>query len=230
VDSDKAAVAHDVLGPIRRLGTVVDDDVALTPYAATLAEGASLPAGIRVMTRSAFAEKESMPAVLRILAETSTTQGTPAIALRSVTGAAARVPANATAYAHRQAEVVLVSLAAGPEPAVTAAMPAWDALWERLAPHVSGAYANFLTSATEADVAAAYPPPTLERLAAIKGKYDPSNVFARNHNVRPSSSPVQPANPAAPVHVPSSSAPSLPVRPRTSAPSAAAPVPAAAAA
>jgi FAD/FMN-containing dehydrogenase len=209
VDSDEAAVADDVLGPIRRLGTLVDDDVALTPYADTLAEGASPPAGIRVVTRSAFAEKESMPEVLRILAEVSTTPQTPAIALRSVTGAAARVSADATAYAHRQADVLLVSLTAGPERMVAAATPALDALWERLAPHVSGAYANFLTSATEADVAAAYPPATLERLAAIKRQYDPSNVFARNHNVQPSATLGQRTVPAAAVHVTSGAAAAL---------------------
>ena len=74
---------------------------------------------------------------------------------------------------------------AGPEPAVEAARPALDAIWERLAPHVSGAYANFLSSATAEDVAAIYPAETYERLAAIKRQYDPGNLFARNHNIRP---------------------------------------------
>ena len=74
---------------------------------------------------------------------------------------------------------------AGPAPAVQAARPALDALWGRLAPHVTGAYANFLTSATEDDVAAIYPVETYQRLTAVKRRYDPGNLFARNHNVRP---------------------------------------------
>jgi FAD/FMN-containing dehydrogenase len=51
--------------------------------------------------------------------------------------------------------------------------------------HAAGAYIGFLGSASDADVAAAYPPPTYERLAAIKRHYDPGNVLRRNHNVRP---------------------------------------------
>ena len=55
----------------------------------------------------------------------------------------------------------------------------------KLAPHVSGAYANFLSSASEEDAAAIYPAQTYNRLAAVKRRYDPANLFARNHNVRP---------------------------------------------
>ena len=68
---------------------------------------------------------------------------------------------------------------------VEAARPALEAVWGRLAPHISGAYANFLATATEEDVAAIYPAGTYKRLAAVKPQYDPGNLFARNHNVRP---------------------------------------------
>ena len=95
------------------------------------------------------------------------------------------VPDDATAYAHRQAELMFVTTTAGPAPVVDAARPALDAIWGRLAPHVNGAYANFLTAATGADVAAIYPAETYQRLAAVKHRYDPGNLFARNHNVRP---------------------------------------------
>jgi hypothetical protein len=73
----------------------------------------------------------------------------------------------------------------GPPPVIDAARPGLEALWARLAPHVTGAYANFLATATEEDVAAVYPAQTHERLAAIKHHYDPTNVFTGNHNVRP---------------------------------------------
>ena len=62
---------------------------------------------------------------------------------------------------------------------------ALEAIWGRLAPHVTGAYANFLASATEEDVAAIYPRKTYQRLATVKRRYDSGNLFARNHNVRP---------------------------------------------
>ena len=123
-----------------------------------------------------------------ILAEVAASKGSPIIGLRSVSGAVSRVPNDATAYAHRQAELMLLTLTAGPEPVVEAAQPALDTIWGKLTPHVRGAYANFLSSATDEDVAAIYPTETMRRLAAVKGQYDPGNLFARNHNVRPSSS------------------------------------------
>ncbi|WP_067174170.1 FAD-binding oxidoreductase [Microtetraspora niveoalba] len=184
-DGDDPELAARAVDPVRRLGTVIADDVALKPYADTLVEGLTPPPGIRLVTRSAFADRESVPDVLRILVEASASEGAPFIAVRSVGGAVSRVPGDATAYAHRQAELMFVTTVAGPEPVVEAARPALDAIWARLAPHVGGAYANFLASATEEDVAAIYPTRTYERLAAVKRQYDPGNLFAHNHNIRP---------------------------------------------
>lgn len=184
-DGDDPERAAQAIDPIRRLGTVIGDDVALKRYADTLVDGATAPPGIRVVTRSAFVDKESVPEVLRILADVGASERSPFIAVRSVGGAVSRVPDDATAYAHRQAELMFMTTIAGPEPIVAAARPVLEAVWERLAPHVSGAYANFLTSATEEDVAAIYPTETYKRLAAVKHHYDPGNLFAHNHNVRP---------------------------------------------
>ncbi len=184
-DGDDPQLAATAIDPIRRLGTVLDDDVALKPYADTLADGATPPPAIQFMTRSAFVDTESVPDVLQILTEVGASQRSPFIAVRSVGGAVSRVPADATAYAHRQAELMFLTLTAGPKPAVDAARPALEAIWGRLAPHVNGAYANFLASATEEDVTAIYPTQTYQRLAAVKRQYDPGNLFARNHNIRP---------------------------------------------
>jgi FAD/FMN-containing dehydrogenase len=80
---------------------------------------------------------------------------------------------------------MIVITAAGTSAAVAAARATVDAMWDTLAPHVHGAYANFLSSATAEDVAAVYPTQTYRRLAAAKRRYDPGNLFSRNHNVRP---------------------------------------------
>ncbi|MEU6430268.1 FAD-binding oxidoreductase [Microbispora sp. NPDC046973] len=184
-DGDDPRRAAEAVDPIRRLGTVVQDDVALKPYADTLVEGVIPPPGIRLVTRSAFAGGEPVPEVLRILAEVGAAEGAPFIAVRSLGGAVSRVPDDATAYAFRRAELMIVTTVAGPAPVVEAARPALETVWSRLAPHVGGAYANFLSSAGEEDVAAVYPARTYERLAAVKRRYDPGNLFARNHNVRP---------------------------------------------
>ena len=190
-DGDAPELAARAIDPIRRLGTVTGDDIALRPYADTLADGTAPPPGLQFVTRSAFADKESVSEVLQILAEVRASQRSPFITVRSVGGAVSRIPGNATAYPHRQAELMFVTTTAGPKPAVEAARPALDAIWGRLAPHVNGAYANFLTAATEQDVAAIYPTQTYQRLAAVKRQYDPGNLFARNHNIRPR--PVIPA-------------------------------------
>jgi len=184
-DGDDPRLAAEAIDPIRALGTVSGDDIALKPYAETLVDGEPPPPGIQVVLRSAFADKESVPEVLQVLAEARASQRSPFIAVRSVGGAVSRVPADATAYAHRQAELMVVTFIAGPAPAVETARPALEAFWNRLAPHVNGAYANFIASATEEDVAAIYPAQTYKRLAAVKRRYDPGNLFSRNHNVRP---------------------------------------------
>jgi FAD/FMN-containing dehydrogenase len=185
VDSDDPKLAAKVIDPIRRLGTVIDDDIALKPCADTLVDGATPPPGIQLMTRSAFVDKESVSEVLRILTEVGASGHSPFISVRSVGAAVSRVPDDATAYAHRQAELMFVTTTAGPKPVVEAASPVLAAIWARLAPHVNGAYANFLASATEQDIAAIYPTETHERLAAVKRRYDPGNLFAHNHNIRP---------------------------------------------
>ena len=184
-DGDDPQLAARAIDPIRGLGTVTGDDIALQPYADTLADGAAPPPGIQFVLRSAFAGQESVPEVLQILAEVRASHRSPVITVRSVGGAVSRVPDDATAYAHRQAELMVVTTLAGPAPAVEAARPALDTIWDRLAPHVDGAYANFLASATEDDVAAIYPTQTRRRLAAVKRRYDPGNLFARNHNIPP---------------------------------------------
>jgi len=183
-DGDDPELAAQAIDPIRRLGTVTLDDIALQPYADTLANGTLPPPGLQVALRSAFAGQESVSAVLQILAEVRASERSPFISVRSLGGAVSRVPDDATAYAHRQAELMFVTTSAGPKPVVEAARPALEAIWARLAPHVSGAYANFLSSATAGDIAAIYPTATYERLVAVKRQYDPGNLFARNHNIR----------------------------------------------
>ncbi|WP_327639995.1 FAD-binding oxidoreductase [Kribbella sp. NBC_00482] len=184
-DGDDAELAAQAIDPIRALGTVIADDVALTPYAEVLVDGVVPPPGIQFVTRSAFVDKDSVPDVLRVLAEAGTSQGSPVIAVRSVGGAVAQVADDATAYAHRQAELMFVTMTVGPPPVIEATRPAREQLWNTLSPHVNGAYANFLSEAEDTDVAAVYPAKTYERLAAVKREYDPENVFAGNHNVRP---------------------------------------------
>ena len=91
-DGDDPELAARAIDPIRRLGTVTGDDIALQPYADTLADGPPPPPDLQFTLRSAFAGKESVPEVLQILAEVRASERSPFIAVRSIGGAVARVP------------------------------------------------------------------------------------------------------------------------------------------
>lgn len=184
-DGDDPAAAARALDPIRALGRVIADEIAPGPYGNLLVEGMTPPPGIQLAARSGFTAGRGADECLRILAEAGAADHPPAISVRSVGGAVARIPADATAYAHRQAELMVATTVVGPAPAIEGARAGLDALWDRLAPHIDGAYANFLSSAADTDVASVYPQTTYDRLAAVKRRYDPANLFAGNHNVRP---------------------------------------------
>ncbi|WP_348525330.1 BBE domain-containing protein [Luteimicrobium album] len=184
-DGDDTDLAAEALDPIRALGTVLADDVALVPYGEVLVDGVLPPLGVRFVSRNAFVDRAGVDEVVRVLADAATSPGAPAVSVRSIGGAVSRIADDATAYAHRGAELMVATTVGGPPPMVEAAVPGLDSLWATLAPHVRGSYANFLTAATEGDVSASYPGATYERLAQVKRRYDPGNLFARNHNVRP---------------------------------------------
>jgi len=106
--------------------------------------------------------------------------------LRVLGGAMARVPDDATAYSHRQSRI-MVNLAAfydGPEDRVV--RENWVADFAAaLHQGDSGAYVNFLSDEGAARVRDAYPGSTWDRLAAIKARYDPTNLFRLNQNISP---------------------------------------------
>jgi FAD/FMN-containing dehydrogenase len=179
-DGDAAARA---LGPFHRIGPVTSDEVRAMPYAEVL-EDARRPGAVRIEFRNTLIPDLGDELIAAIEAFFGAHRA--ALTLRSLGGAVARVPADATAFAHRDTEVMLVASTFLPADATPE--QAGDALarWAPLAAHGSGAYVNFLGSASDADVAAVYPPATYQRLAAVKRAYDPQNIFRRNHNIRPS--------------------------------------------
>jgi FAD/FMN-containing dehydrogenase len=106
--------------------------------------------------------------------------------LRVLGGAMARVPADATAFAHRGSKI-MVNVAAFWEGADDRPVrESWvDAFVAALRQDDQGAYVNFLADEGPAAVRAAYPGSTWTRLQEIKRRYDPTNLFRRNQNVPP---------------------------------------------
>ncbi|HJP71215.1 MAG TPA: FAD-binding oxidoreductase [Candidatus Limnocylindria bacterium] len=108
--------------------------------------------------------------------------------LRVLGGAMARVPADATAFAHRSSRI-MVNLAAFYGADDRQQREAWVADFKAaLDQGDAGAYVNFLVDEGPERVRAAYPGSTFERLASVKARYDPTNLFRLNQNVPPARS------------------------------------------
>jgi FAD/FMN-containing dehydrogenase len=106
--------------------------------------------------------------------------------LYPVDGAAGRVGRHDTAFSYREARWNMVIAGVDPDPANRECITAWTrAYWDAVHPHgAGGAYVNFMMDEGEARVRATYRD-NYARLAAIKHKYDPQNLFRVNQNIRP---------------------------------------------
>jgi FAD/FMN-containing dehydrogenase len=108
------------------------------------------------------------------------------VQLRVLGGAMARVPVEATAFAHRRRRLMVNVAALYEHPDEVAVHAAWvTGLAAALRWGDPGVYVGFLGDEGEARVREAYPGPTWDRLAAIKARYDPANLFRLNHNIPP---------------------------------------------
>jgi FAD/FMN-containing dehydrogenase len=183
--ADDAAGPLRAVAPLRAIGEVLSDDVRVMRYADVLADAHQPPAG-RLLSRNTLVPTLGDDVVDDAVAAY---RGGVSTVLRSLGGAFGRVPAEATAFAHRDAEAMIVCAAFLPTDATPADGDAALAPWSGVARHGTGVYLNFQGSGTPDDLATAYPPRTYARLATAKRRYDPENVFARNHNVAPSARP-----------------------------------------
>jgi FAD/FMN-containing dehydrogenase len=107
------------------------------------------------------------------------------VALRELGGAMARVPADATAFAHRDKAFYVAADSSWDQGPADQHVAWTETFWQAMAPHTAGAYSNFLEEEGEDRVRAAYTPETYARLAAIKARYDPDNLFRLNPNIAP---------------------------------------------
>lgn len=105
---------------------------------------------------------------------------------RVVGGAMARVPANATAFAHRDSELILTIGNVFFDPAQYAEkVAAADKAFAAMRHAAAGTYINFMEAEGNTRIHDAYPDATYRRLAEIKRRYDPHNLFRHNQNIIP---------------------------------------------
>jgi hypothetical protein len=137
--------------------------------------------------RSKFIDKVDEDSARVMLEHLRTSTGLMPIAqFRVLGGAMARVPADATAFAHRSGRIMVTFIVEYMNRDEAAIHNAWvtNAIAD-LNQGDGSVYVNFVADEGEARVHDAYPSATWERLAAIKAKYDPTNLFRRNHNIAP---------------------------------------------
>src|SRR5438445_2549117 len=108
--------------------------------------------------------------------------------LRVLGGAMARVPVEATAFAHRKSRIMVNVAALYERPDQAPVYEPWvTGFAAALKQGDSGAYVNFLVDEGEARIRDAYPGKTWDRLRSIKTRYDPTNLFRLNQNIPPAS-------------------------------------------
>ena len=109
-----------------------------------------------------------------------------AVQLRVLGGALARVPNDATAFAHRDRRLMVNIAAMYADPGEAETHQSWiNGLAGSLGKNGAGGYVGFLGDEDEETLRAAYPGGTWERLQGLKRRYDPDNLFHLNHNIPP---------------------------------------------
>jgi len=172
-----------VIAPLRDLAEPIADMIQPMPYSGifSLGGGGSQPSPI---TTKGGLMRELSDDVIQLLVDDLHTAFDPfaMIQLRPLGGAIARIPNDATAFAHRDKSMILALINMG----VERKNQQWvDRMWGTLQTHTSGAYVNFVGDEGESRIADAYPANTYARLSKVKRCYDPTNLFKLNQNIQP---------------------------------------------
>jgi FAD/FMN-containing dehydrogenase len=173
---------------VRSVGSPLLDHVGPLPFPAVQALfDPLLPPGLQWYWRADFATGFSADAIRAHLEQAlRTPHGLSTVHIYPINGAAHRVGREDTAFSYRDANFAVVIVGIDPNPANKEAITEWcksyfDAVHGYSA---GGAYVNFMMDEGQARVEASFRD-NYTRLALIKGKYDPTNLFRVNQNIRP---------------------------------------------
>jgi FAD/FMN-containing dehydrogenase len=176
------------LAPLRSLGPILRDSVAPIPYQAMQAM-LTMPAGLKGYWKSGFVHELNSQSVEPIIAHMETAPSpTSGWFVFSLHGAVCRVKPTDTAFAHRAQGWDFSCTSLWEDTAMAEPSTSWvRSFWDRMEPYCAGVYVNTMGEEGEARVRAAYGP-NYERLVALKNKYDPTNFFRMNQNIKPTAS------------------------------------------
>jgi len=177
------ADGENAVQPIRDIATPLFEFLAPMPYPAIYAFTEELAQPLSFMARMQFTREFSDNVAATFVDATELAGPMNVLQVRPLGGRFAEVPANATAFAHRDAGYFLTAIGIWENGTAGDAEAAWaQAVYEMIAAESSGAYSNFMQDEPER-IGEAYPPETYRRLAEVKRRYDPENLFSQNVNI-----------------------------------------------
>ena len=178
-----------VLQPLRDFGPPLMTQLGSMPYTAvqTMLEP-SFPVGRQYYWKAHLMGEISEQAI-DVMVQFYAKVPSPfsALGFQQLGNAANRVSPDATAFSHRDALYDFLMLSGWNDPASAEENISWTrTLYDTMLPHLHrGIYINGLTEDTAQPTTAAFRPETYQRLAALKERYDPTNFFRLNPNVKP---------------------------------------------
>jgi FAD/FMN-containing dehydrogenase len=180
------------LEPLRSCGPVLGQMLAPMPYPGMFKFNEEAEAGFPCSMRSHFLDTMDVDAAAIIIEHAERcTSPFGMVQIRVLGGALARVANDATAFAHRNAGILvgIINPWEGGDAEQAKQHQAWtEELWKALKPKSDGAYVNFCGDDNSKEYAnSTYPSATYERLASIKTRWDPDNLFCANCNILPGS-------------------------------------------
>jgi FAD/FMN-containing dehydrogenase len=178
-----------LVAPLRKFGAPVADTIAPMSYVAlnSLLDAAVPYGGVQRYWKSSFL-KELGDGALEVLIGRAETMRSPMsmVGFFHVHGAATRVDPDATAFGLRDDQWDYDVISQWTDPAETAHQVQWTRdFWTAVEPFASGqVYVNHLDAEEAPRLRAAYTR-NFDRLVALKNKYDPTNLFHMNQNIKP---------------------------------------------
>ncbi|HKT81971.1 MAG TPA: FAD-binding oxidoreductase [Vicinamibacterales bacterium] len=173
---------------MRSVGTPLLDHVGPMPFPVLQSLfDPLLPAGLQWYWRADFAKEFSRESIAKHLEHASKMPaGLSQVHIYPINGAAHRVGTSDTAFSYRDANFAVVIVGVDPNPAKKDEITEWcKSYFDALHPYsAGGAYINFMMEEGQERVMASFRD-NYARLAQVKAKYDPLNVFRVNQNIRP---------------------------------------------
>ncbi len=175
-----------VVEPVRTFGPPLVDLIRPMPYLEAISMlDATSPAGHHYYFKTSTV-KELNDEAISTIAEYGSARTSPwtVVLIENLHGAASRIASTETAFAQREESYIVGIFASWTEGEASTHIEWAQSFWKAMQPWASGAYVNYLGEEGDERVRAAYGV-NYQRLRALKSRYDPSNFFHLNQNIKP---------------------------------------------